>query len=103
LPARLFAAHPRGLTFLNLAIEVVLQLFVEFPLNRIARRKRPEPKANDAMQAHIYPLASARSHYLRNRGRETLPLRSLAIENLLPGLGHSVVLGAPIVLADRPF
>src|ERR1041385_4540784 len=54
------------------------------------------------MQAHICPLTSDRSYNLRNRGRQPLPLRRLAVESFLPGLGQTVVLGAPVVLADGP-
>jgi hypothetical protein len=69
---------------LDLALQVVLQLFVEFPLDLIASEERTKPKTKYAAEAHKYHGGSDCSHDERNGGGQTFPLRGFAIEDLAP-------------------
>jgi len=99
----IFDTHPGRYVFFNLPLHVVVQFFVEFPLDFPASEKRPKPKTKYAGQTHPNSPRSDCSNNERNGGRQPLPLRGFVIKNLSPGFGRRVVFGPPIVLANSPF
>ena len=71
---RVFDAHSGSYILLDLALQVVLQLFVKFPLDFVASEERPKPKTKYSRKAHMCLPRSDCSHDERNCGGQTVPI-----------------------------
>ncbi len=102
--ARLLRCHAFSDIFLNLPLEVIADLLVQFLLDLLAAEQGAQPqrdRVEPAFETHLSTLLKL--HYMRDGGREPGPIGRLFFELLAAGPRQAVELGAAVILAWLPF